>query len=249
MRIDLLTLFPDFFSSPLKESMIRLAVEKGKVEFHVHQIRDYAKGKHRQVDDSPFGGGAGMVMKPDPIVACLEKLPNRQGARTVYLTPQGKLFNQSTAHRFSGESHLVLLCGHYEGVDERVRSGWISEEISIGDFVLTGGEAAALVVLDAVVRLIPGVLGSGESVVEESFEGMLLEYPQYTRPRLFRGEEVPAILLSGNHAAIQQWRRKEGLRRTYLRRPELLQREDMGSELCSLLDEIIEEERHRKAHW
>lgn len=225
MRIDILTLFPGMFRGPFEESIIKRAVERGLLEIGIHNIRDFAPGRHRVADDYPYGGGAGMVMKPEPVFAAVEAV-RRPDSRVILMTPQGRLFTQSTAQDLSRLDHLVLLCGHYEGVDERVRDHLVDDELSIGDYVLTGGELPAMVVVDAVARLVPGVLGAGESAVEESFAAGLLEYPHYTRPPDFRGWRVPQVLLSGNHARISRWRREQSLLRTLRRRPELLTPED-----------------------
>lgn len=225
MRIDILTLFPGMFRGPFEESIIKRAVERGLLEIGIHNIRDFAPGRHRVADDYPYGGGAGMVMKPEPVFAAVEAV-RRPDSRVILMTPQGRLFTQSIAQDLSRLDHLVLLCGHYEGVDERVRDHLVDDELSIGDYVLTGGELPAMVVVDAVARLVPGVLGAGESAVEESFAAGLLEYPHYTRPPDFRGWRVPQVLLSGNHARISRWRREQSLLRTLRRRPELLTPED-----------------------
>jgi len=239
MRFDVLTLFPGMFSSPLQESILGKAIEKGLIQIRTINIRDYSQDKHQVVDDTPYGGGQGMVMKVEPIARAIESAKSQYpSARTVYLTPQGKPLNQDLARRLSSQPHLILLCGRYEGVDERVRTLFIDEEISIGDYVLTGGELAAMVLIDAVSRFIPGVLGSDRSAEEDSFFNSLLEYPQYTRPSDFRGNCVPEVLLSGNHSAISQWRRKEALKRTSLRRPDLLTKADLSEEDRKLLKEI-----------
>jgi tRNA (guanine37-N1)-methyltransferase len=239
MRFDILTLFPDMFSSPLRESILGKAVEKGLIQIQTINIRDYSLDKHQAVDDTPYGGGQGMVMKVEPIVRAIEWVRSQNpSARTIYLTPQGKPLNQDLARRLSTQSHLILLCGRYEGVDERARELFVDEEISIGDYVLTGGELAAMVLIDAVSRFVPGVLGSDRSAEEDSFFNSLLEYPQYTRPSDFRGSCVPEVLLSGNHSAISQWRRKEALRRTWLRRPDLLAKAYLSEEEQELLKEI-----------
>lgn len=232
MKIDVLTLFPAMFSGPFDESIVRRAVDKGLLELGIHNIRDWAEGKHRMVDDYPYGGGAGMVMKPGPVFSAVEAV-RRESARVVLMSAQGRVFDQKMAVSLARESHLVLLCGHYEGFDERVIDHLVDDEISIGDYVLTGGELAAMVVSDAVVRLIPGVLGADESSQEESFQEGLLEYPHYTRPPEFRGWKAPEILLSGNHAKIAEWRRQQSLLRTLRRRPELLHPEHWA-ELYSL---------------
>ena len=223
MRIDILTLFPGMFRGPFDESIIRRAVDQAIVSILVHDIRDYAEGRHRLVDDYPYGGGPGMVMKPEPIAAALAAVAAQVAERgpVVLLTPQGRRFDQGVAREYGAAARLTLLCGRYEGVDERVR-GLVSDELSVGDFVLSGGEPAAILVVDAVVRLLPGALGSTESLTEESYAAGLLEYPQYTRPPAFRGHEVPAILLSGNHQEVARWRRLQSLLRTALRRPDLL---------------------------
>jgi tRNA (guanine37-N1)-methyltransferase len=225
MRIDVLTLFPRFFESPLQTSMMKRAQTKKKVNIHVHDIRQFATDKHRTCDDRPFGGGPGMVLKLEPIdrlMRSLVKGRKRKDAWVVHLTPQGKTFHQNTAKRLSKKKHLILLCGHYEGVDERIVSLWVKEELSIGDYVLTGGEIPALTVMDAVSRLMPGVLGNPDSKNFESFTHNLLEYPHYTRPEVFRGRVVPPVLLTGNHKAIQEWRHQSSVKRTRDRRPDLL---------------------------
>lgn len=239
MRFDILTLFPRMFSSPLEESILGKAVEKGLIQVQTINIRDFSLDKHQVVDDTPYGGGQGMVMKVEPIARTIESVKSENpSAWTIYLSPQGKAFNQDLARRLSTQPHLILLCGRYEGVDERVREVFIDEEISIGDYVLTGGELAAMVLIDAVSRFIPGVLGSDRSAEEDSFFNSLLEYPQYTRPSDFRGSCVPEVLLSGNHSAISLWRRKEALKRTSLRRPDLLDKANLSEEDKKLLEEI-----------
>lgn len=240
MRIDVMTIFPEMFHSPLSVSILKRAIEKGLLEVGLTNIRDYATDKHRRVDDYPFGGGAGMVMKPEPIFrawsAIREKVPSGTVSRTILLCPQGKVFNQKMAWELSREEHLILICGHYEGVDERVRTGLVDDAISIGDYILTGGELGALVVIDAVTRLLPGVLGDENSPYEESFTDGLLEYPQYTRPREYRGMEVPEILLSGHHAEIKKWRRLQSLLRTKEMRPDLLKEVNLSPEEKEYLD-------------
>jgi tRNA (guanine37-N1)-methyltransferase len=223
MKFDILTLFPDMFAGPFGESIIKRALVNGLIDIRLHNIRDYAFDKHKTADDYPYGGGAGMVMKPEPLAACLETVrADRPGARVILTTPQGRPFNQSLAEDLAGEEELLIICGRYEGVDERVRELFVDDEISLGDFVLTGGEIAAMVLVDAVSRLIPGVLGCSESATDDSFSDGLLEYPQYTRPAEFRGLEVPRVLLSGNHQEIARWRRRMALQRTWLKRPDLL---------------------------
>jgi tRNA (guanine37-N1)-methyltransferase len=242
MRFDILTLFPEMFSSPFQESILGRAIEKGFVQIRIVNIRDFALDKHQVVDDTPYGGGQGMVMKVEPIARAIERLKAEEpSARLIYLTPQGRPFNQKRARELSSLSRLILLCGRYEGIDDRVRELFVDEEISIGDYVLTGGELAAMVVIDAVARLLPGVLGSDRSAMEDSFINSLLEYPQYTRPYDFRGRLVPEVLLSGNHQAISQWRRKEALKGTWIRRPDLLAQADLNREDRRLLEEIEKE--------
>ncbi len=241
MIFTILTLFPSIFNSPLGESLIKKARDKGLLEFNIVNIRDFAHDIHRTCDDAPFGGGAGMVMKAEPIRDAMEHVDKVRGRpRYVLLTPLGRRFDQELASRFSRIDHLALVCGRYEGVDERIL-GLVDEEVSIGDYVLSGGEAAALVVIDAVARLVPGVLGNEASPVDESFRDGLLEYPQYTRPREFLGMEVPEVLLSGNHEEIRRWRRKESIRRTILRRPDLMERFQPTKEDTRLIRELMEE--------
>lgn len=239
MRFDIFTLFPNMFSSPLSESILGKAVERGLIQIQTIDIRDFALDKHRVVDDTPYGGGQGMVMKVEPVARAIESIKSQASPMwTVYLTPQGKPFTQEVARRLSTQSHLLLLCGRYEGIDERVRDLFVDEEISIGDYVLTGGELAAMVIIDAVSRFVPGVLGSDRSAEDDSFYNSLLEYPQYTRPFDFRGRCVPDVLLSGNHSAIATWRRKEALRRTWMRRPDLLSKANLSEEDKEFLEEI-----------
>jgi tRNA (guanine37-N1)-methyltransferase len=241
MRVDILTLFPKIFSGPFEESIIKRAREKGLIEIRVVNIRDYTTDKHRTADDRPFGGGPGMVLKPEPIFAAVEELKGEGRARVILTTPQGRLFTQDYARDLAKEDHIIIICGRYEGVDERVREALVTDAISIGDYVLTGGELAAMVIVDAVARLIPGVLGNEDSITEDSFWRGLLGYPQYTRPASFRGMRVPDVLLSGNHAMIARWRRKESLRRTLYYRPELLQKAELEEEDIKLLEEIKRE--------
>ena len=226
MRIDILTLFPGMFAGPFAESIVARAIAGGLVELHVHDIRAYAAGRHRVCDDYPYGGGPGMVMKPEPLFAAAEVVAAQDERRgpLILLTPQGRVLNQAIVNDLAAAPRLTLLCGHYEGVDERVRANLATDELSIGDYVLSGGEPAAIVVVDAVVRRLPGVLGAAESLTEESHAAGLLEYPQYTRPADFRGWTVPDILLSGHHAEIARWRRRQSLLRTARRRPDLLAR-------------------------
>ncbi|WP_376796509.1 tRNA (guanosine(37)-N1)-methyltransferase TrmD [Thermogemmatispora sp.] len=227
MHIDIFTLFPAMFEGPFSESILKRARERGLLSIALHNIRDFTTDKHHVVDDYPYGGGVGMVMKPEPIFAAVEAV--YQGGPIILLTPQGRLFTQQIARELAREPRLSLICGHYEGVDERVAEHLATDQLSIGDYVLTGGELPAMVIVDAVARLIPGVLGADESTHEESHSNSLLEYPQYTRPPEFRGWRVPEVLLSGNHAQIARWRRKEALRRTRRRRPDLFARLDLSS--------------------
>lgn len=242
MHFDIHTLFPGMFQGPLSESILKRAQEQGLLSITLHNIRDATSDKHHVVDDYPYGGGAGMVMKPDPLFASIEAA--YQGGPIILLSPQGRLFTQQIARELSQEARLTLICGHYEGIDERVRQHLVTDELSIGDYVLTGGELPAMVVVDAVSRLLPGVLGGEESILEESHSSGLLEYPHYTRPPDYRGWRIPDVLLSGNHAEIAKWRRKESLRRTRERRPDLFAKLDLSSkEDMKLLRELeIEEE-------
>lgn len=224
LRIDVLSLFPEVFKPLLQTSILGIARENNLVEYELHDIRDYSRDKHKKVDERPYGGGPGMVLRCEPIFRAYEAVRDMSATpgRLILLTPQGKTFNQSMADEFARDKRLILLCGRYEGFDERIRRGLPVEEVSIGDYVLTGGEVAAMVVIDTVVRLVPGVLGHDDSTDEESFTENLLEYPQYTRPAEFRGMEVPDVLQSGNHQKIAQWRRQQALRRTEKRRADLL---------------------------
>lgn len=235
MKITALTLFPEFFDSPLTTSLLGKAVQAGVVCFRTVQIRDFATDKHRTVDDTPFGGGSGMVMKVEPCVAALESVPRVSGQVRILLSPRGERLEQRIVRELAAVPDLVLLCGRYEGIDERV-THWIDREISVGDFVLSGGEPAALVLIDAVARLLPGVMGNAASAAEESFSEGLLEYPQYTRPPEYRGLRVPEVLLSGNHAAIRRWRRAQSLQLTHERRPDLLARVVLTDEDRQLLE-------------
>ena len=221
MKIDILTLFPEVCRAPLSESMMKRAQESGVLELRIHNLRDWTTDKHRVVDDAPFGGGPGMVMKAEPIFAAVESLRN-ENSFVVLMTPQGRRLTQTIAREFSACSHLIVVCGHYEGVDHRVAEHLADEEISIGDYVLTNGAIAAVVLVDAVARLLPGVLGHELSAADDSFSGGRLEGPQYTRPAQFRGWKVPDVLLSGNHAEIARWRKEQALKRTRENRPDLL---------------------------
>lgn len=224
MRFHIMTLFPEIFNSYMDESIMKRAVEKGIIEVHIYNIRDFSNNKHKKVDDYPFGGGAGMVMTPQPIYDTYKHIittHNINNPSVIYLTPKGKVYNQSIAKQLSLKEDIILLCGHYEGIDERIIDLIVTDEISIGDYVLTGGELPALIMIDSISRLIPGVLNQEESFEEESFKDNLLEYPHYTRPRDFEGLKVPEVLLSGNHKKIDEWRREESIRITKERRFDL----------------------------
>jgi len=256
MHFDILTLFPDIFRGPLDESILKRAQENGLLSVVLHNIRDYAIDKHHITDDAPYGGGGGMVMKPEPLFAAVEAILSSTGPShraegetevpIVLLSPQGRLFTQAVAAELSLFSRLVLICGRYEGVDERVRQHLATDEISIGDYVLTGGELAAMVIIDAVARLLPGVLGDPGATLNDSHAQGLLEGPHYTRPAVFRGWDVPEILCSGNHAAVARWRREQALRRTFECRPELLERAELTRQdqefLARLAGEAVPED-------
>ena len=222
MKIDVLTLFPGMFPGPLDESIIKRACESGRLQLGVHDLRDYTHDRHRTVDDRPFGGGPGMLLKPEPLFEAVDALRGEK-TRVILTSPAGRPFRQEIARELAGEKHVLLICGSYEGFDERVRQSLADDEISIGDYVLTNGALPAMVIVDAVTRLLPGVLGDDESSQDESFCGCLLEYPQYTRPAEFRGMNVPEVLLSGDHAAIEKWRREQAMVQTRQRRPDLLE--------------------------
>lgn len=241
MHVDILTLFPEMFQGPFSTSILKRAQEQGLLSIALHNIRAATTDKHHIVDDYPYGGGAGMVMKPEPVFAAVEAV--YQGGPIILMSPQGRLFTQRVAYELAQQARLTLICGHYEGVDERVRAHLVTDELSIGDYVLTGGELAAMAIIDATSRLLPGVLGGQESTLEESHCNNLLEYPHYTRPPEFRGWRVPDILLSGHHANIARWRRKESLRRTRARRPDLFAHLDLQSKQDQkLLQELEREE-------
>ena len=229
MRCDIVTIFPEFFGSPLATGLLAKAIERGLLEVRRHDLRDWAHDRHRTVDDTPFGGGAGMVMRPEPWFEALDDLLAEGPAQVILLAPDGRRFDQRTAVRLAALPRLVLCCGRYEGIDDRVR-GRVDGILSVGDFVLPGGETAALVVLDAVARLLPGVMGNASSAAEESFAAGLLEYPQYTRPAVYRDLEVPAVLRSGNHGAIARWRRDQAIERTLRVRPDLLEEAELTEE-------------------
>jgi len=225
MRIDIITIFPKMFAPVLNESIVKRAQNKGKVKIYIHNLRDYSADKHKKVDGRPFGGGSGMVMRPEPIFRAVENIKSgvrRQASGVILLCPQGERLSQNVAKRLAKYKHLILICGHYEGIDERVRQYLVDEEVSIGDYVLTGGELPAMVLVDCLVRLIPGVLGDKNSLNFESFAGNLLEYPQYTRPANYRKMKAPAILLSGNHKKIAEWRKSQAMKITKKKRPDLL---------------------------
>lgn len=240
-RIDILTLFPDYFQGPFTVSMVKRAVAKKAVEIRLHDLRKYATDKHHTADDVPYGGGAGMVMKPEPLYRALAAIrKGRRKVKTLLMSPQGRVFDHPMALELSKEKSLLLVCGHYEGIDERVHR-WIDGEVSLGDYVLTGGEPAAAVIVDALVRFLPGVVGDRQSVEKDSFFNGLLDYPHYTRPRAFKGMKVPEALLSGNHARIERWRKKESLKNTLAKRPDLLERVQLTGEDLGLLKEAQEE--------
>jgi len=239
VRIDILTIFPAFFDSPLREGVIFRACERGVLDIRVHDLRSWTLDRHRVTDDAPYGGGAGMVMKPEPLFAAIEQLKaENPGAPAVLLSPQGRVWNQPLVREFGGLPGLILVCGRYEGVDERVLEALIDEEISIGDFVLAGGESAAMVLVETVARQVPGVVGQAESVEQDSFYAGILDHPHYTRPPLFRDLAVPEVLLSGDHAAITRWRRREALRQTLRKRPDLLAAAELSAEDLRVLEQI-----------
>jgi tRNA (guanine37-N1)-methyltransferase len=243
MKFDVVTIFPQMVEAVLAEGVVSRGIASGVLDVVVHDLRDYTTDRHRSVDDLPYGGGPGMVMKPEPLVKAVEEIRTRRGRpdAVVLLSPQGRRFTQGEAERLSSLAHLVLLCGRYEGMDERVATLVGAEEVSLGDFVVSGGELPALVVMDAVARLVPGVVGDEQSVAEDSFSRGLLDYPHYTRPAEFAGLRVPDALLSGHHAMVRRWRRKEALARTLDRRPDLIERAALDDEDRALLDEIRKE--------
>lgn len=240
MKISILSLFPELFASFLDWSMIGRAVNDKKVTIDNINIRDFSKNKHKKVDDYPFGGGNGMLMKPEPIFDAIESV-KMDDSRVIYLSPQGKKLNQELVNELSHEKNLVLLCGHYEGLDNRIIENYIDDEISIGDFVLTGGELPAMVLIDSIVRLLPGVLRSEESYKKDSHYNGLLENPQYTRPRVFKGHSVPEVLLSGDHKKIEEWRKKESLKVTLLKRPDLVENDRLNNEELKILTQVKKE--------
>ena len=241
MRFDIITLLPQIFESVFNAGVLKKGIEKGLIEIRIHNLRDYATDKHRQVDDRPFGGGEGMVLKPEPLFRAVEEIRKDASTQVILLSPQGRRFDHKLAEVLSGFSQIILICGRYEGVDERVREYLITDEISIGDYVLSGGEYAALVIIDAISRFIPGVVGKQESVKKDSFSIGLLDYPQYTRPREFRGLKVPDVLLSGNHKKIALWRKKKSLEITLRKRPDLLKQKKLDEEEKRLLNDIKKE--------
>ncbi|WP_129704496.1 tRNA (guanosine(37)-N1)-methyltransferase TrmD [Priestia megaterium] len=242
MKIDVLSLFPSMFDGVFGESILKKAQEKNAVELNVVNFREYSTNKHQNVDDYPYGGGAGMVLTPQPIFDAVEKLTETaKKPRVVLLCPQGERYTQAKAEELAAEEHLIFICGHYEGYDERIREQLITDEISIGDYVLTGGELGAMVVIDSVVRLLPDVLGNNHSAVQDSHSTGLLEHPHYTRPANFRGLTVPEVLMSGNHKKIEQWRQKESLKRTLLRRPDMLEKMELTEEQKKLVAQLKEE--------
>lgn len=238
MKIDVLTLFPEMFEGVFSASIMKKAADKEKVSFRAVNFREFAEGKHKVVDDYPYGGGAGMVLKPQPLFDAVDALKEKAetAPRIILMCPQGERYTQKKAEELAKESHLIFLCGHYEGYDERVRKHLVTDEISIGDYVLTGGELGAMVVADSVVRLLPGVLGNDISAVQDSFSSGMLEHPHYTRPADFRGMKVPEVLTSGNHKHIEEWRREESLKRTWERRPDLLEQLKLTQKEQDLID-------------
>lgn len=239
MKIDVLTLFPEMFA-PMNYSIMKQAQEEGLLTFNTHNFRQYAVNKHGHVDDTPYGGGAGMLLRVEPIVEALENIEKSNEARIILMDPAGKPFSQAMAQEWSQEEQLIFICGHYEGFDHRVRE-YITDEVSVGDYVLTNGELPTMVMIDATVRLIPSVVGNADSIVEESHQNFLLEHPQYTRPRDFRGLSVPDVLMSGHHENIANWQKKEAIRRTLLNRPDLLKQAELSPEEEIILKELQEE--------
>ncbi len=241
MKFNILTLFPGMFRGPFEESIVKSAIENGIIEINIVDIRDFTSDRHRTTDDYPFGGGSGMILKPEPVFLAVESVLGDRPASSlpiILLSPQGRVFNQQIAKELSRQQEIILICGHYKGVDERIRLHLANDEISLGDFVISGGELAAMVIVDAVTRLVPGALGDFSSAETDSFYEGLLECGHYTRPRNFRGYEVPEVLVSGNHEAIRIWRRRDSLRKTLLKRPDLLERVNLSDEDSQLLDEI-----------
>ncbi len=242
MKFHVMTLFPEMIEQGMRTSITGRAIDAGLISMHTVNIRDYARNKHHKVDDYPYGGGAGMLMQAEPVYLAWEDIcrGTETDPRVIYLTPQGSVFNQKLAKELAEEKELILLCGHYEGIDERVLEEIVTDPVSIGDYVLTGGELPAMVLMDCISRLVPGVLSNGESAGTESFEGNLLEYPQYTRPEEYHGKTVPEVLLSGHHANIEKWRREQALIRTLERRPDLLEKADLSAEDKKILEKRID---------
>lgn len=245
MRFDIITIFPEVFGSVFSAGIIRKALEKDLVKIHVHNLRDFAQDKHKQVDNRPYGGGEGMVLKPEPVFAAVKKIRRDEKTPVYLLSPQGRRFDFQLAEEWAQLSQIILICGRYEGVDERVIEHLVTEEISIGDFVITGGESAAMVVVEAVSRFVPGVVGKLNSVRHDSFAEGLLDFPHYTRPREFRGMKVPHVLFSGDHNKIARWRRRKSIEKTWLRRPDMLDRRKLSSEDKKMLEEIMRERKGR----
>lgn len=244
INFDVLSIFPEMFSSPLNCSLLKKAQGKGIINIALHDIRDWAEDKHKMTDDAPYGGGCGMVMKLEPVEKALSSINKKRKEKScvILMTPQGEVFNQKIAAELAGQKNIIIICGRYEGIDERIREHLVDREISIGDYILTGGELAALVLIDAVSRLLPDFLGNPESKLAESFSQNLLEYPQYTRPAVYKEWGVPDVLLSGNHAEIETWRKTESLRRTYKKRPDLLKKMKLSPEDQKIIDKIKLEE-------
>ena len=239
MKFDVLTLFPEMFT-PVKESILGRAQEKELIDINLINIRDFSKDKHKKVDDTPYGGGAGMVIRPDVVLDSYNSIKENENAKVIYMSPQGKVLNQQMVENLSKEQHLIILCGHYEGIDQRAIDKIVDEEISIGDYVLTGGEIPAMVLIDSVSRYIDGIINK-ESIEEESFSNGLLEYPQYTRPEIFENEKVPDVLISGHHKNIEDWRKYQSLKNTFLKRPELLEKIELSEEDKAILNKIKNE--------
>jgi len=246
MRFDIITIFPEMFGSVFSKGVIKKALDKGIIEVHVHNLRDFTFDKHKQIDDRPFGGGQGMVLKSEPIFAAVEKIKRREETPVYLLSPQGRKFDFRLAEELAQHPQVILICGRYEGVDERVIQYLVTGEISIGDYILTGGEPAAIVVVDGISRFIPQVVGNVESVKSDSFYEGLLEFPQYTRPRNIRGMEVPEVLFSGDHSKIESWRRKKSLEKTWLQRADLLKSRKLSAEEKKILEQITTEKRGKK---
>ena len=249
LKVDIVTIFPKMVQAPLEEGIVGRAIERGLLDVRVHDLREHTRDRHRVVDDVPFGGGPGMVLKPEPLFRALEHIRETRGepGSVILTSPDGPLLNQSVARRLSGLEHIVVLCGRYEGVDDRVRRHLATEELSIGDYVVSGGELPALVIVDAVARLVPGIVGDEQSVARDSFARGLLDYPQFTRPAEFRGMTVPAVLLSGHHAEIERWRRREALARTLQRRPDLLEQVTLDPDDQRLLRELLRTTRPERS--